>query len=96
MLRWGTWATLVVTNVSALVLTLICAFQCNPLSAAFTSAVASDEHCIDTVKVIYASAPVHIITDIAVLLLPMEVLTSLRLPLKQKIALCVAFGGGAL
>ncbi|KAI5778147.1 major facilitator superfamily domain-containing protein [Geopyxis carbonaria] len=95
VLRWGTWITLAVTNVSALVLTLICAFQCNPLSAAFTSVIPQDAQCIDTVKVIYASAPVHIITDIAILLLPMEVLTSLKLPLKQKIALCVAFGGGA-
>lgn len=65
------------------------------LSAAFV-AITSNAECIDTVKMIYASAPVHIITDVAILLLPMKTLTSLQLPLRQKLALVFAFTGGGL
>lgn len=52
--------------------------------------------CIETYALIYASAPLNVITDLLILILPMPVLTSLRLPKKQKIILIAVFAGGGL
>ncbi|TIA60466.1 hypothetical protein D6C83_03244 [Aureobasidium pullulans] len=41
-----------------------------------------------------SSAPVNIITDLAILFLPMPILTSMRLPKKQKTILVITFGFG--
>ncbi|KAF8243071.1 MFS general substrate transporter [Wilcoxina mikolae CBS 423.85] len=50
--------------------------------------------CLDVVRLVYAAAPLQIITDFAVLLLPMPILSSLQLPWKQRAMLMVIFGAG--
>lgn len=52
--------------------------------------------CMSTYKLLYASGPINLITDLAILILPMPILTSLRLPKKQKIILIVLFATGGL
>lgn len=52
--------------------------------------------CIEIYTLTYTSAPINVITDLAILILPMPVLTSLRLPSKQKIILIMVFAGGGL
>lgn len=48
--------------------------------------------CIDTVKLVYAAAPLNICTDFALILIPMPILASLQLPRRQKITLMLLFG----
>jgi hypothetical protein len=50
--------------------------------------------CTDIVVIYLSSAPLNIITDLAILVLPMPILTSMRLPKKQKTILVVTFGFG--
>lgn len=90
-----TIATLVVVNVAGLVLTCLNIFQCRPVRAAFDDTVQSGAMCIDIVILYLASAPVNIITDLAILFLPMPILTGLRLPRNEKIILIVTFSFGA-
>ncbi|KAI8934073.1 hypothetical protein NX059_008837 [Plenodomus lindquistii] len=92
--RWATIATLVLVNVGGLALTILNILQCRPVPAAWASPVPDAAHCINIVTIYLSSAPLNIITDLAVLFLPMPILTSMRLPKKQKIILVITFGFG--
>jgi fucose permease len=92
--RWATIATLVVVNVGGLALTILNIIQCRPISAAWQSPVPTTAHCTNIVTLYLSSAPLNIITDLAILFLPMPILTSMRLPKKQKIILVITFGFG--
>ena len=78
MFKWFTYATLVVVNVAGLALTFLNIFQCHPVEAAFIEVVPNSEACIDIIALYLSSAPVNIITDLAILFLPMPILTSMR------------------
>ncbi|KAF2086130.1 MFS monosaccharide transporter-like protein [Saccharata proteae CBS 121410] len=92
--RWGVITTMVVVNVAGLALTILNIDQCRPLSAAFKNTVPANASCTDIVTLYLSSAPVNIITDLAILFLPMPILTSMRLPKKQKVILLITFGFG--
>jgi len=92
--RIATWCTLIVVNVAGLALTFLNIFQCHPVGAVFAATVPASATCTDIVALYLSSAPVNIITDLAILFLPMPILTGLRLPLKQKIILVITFGFG--
>ncbi|KAG8622846.1 hypothetical protein KVT40_009357 [Elsinoe batatas] len=93
--RWATIATLVVVNAVGFALTMFTAFQCTPPSAAYTWPRPANAQCTDVVTIYLSSSPVNIITDLAILLLPMPILTGMRLPKKQKIILVITFSFGA-
>lgn len=93
--RWGCIATLCVINAGGIALTFVTAFQCSPVNALFMSSVPAGAHCTDVLTIYLASVPLNLITDLALLLLPMPILTAMRLPRKQKIILLVTFGAGA-
>ena len=90
-----TLANLIVVNVAGLALTLLNIFQCSPVGAAFKQAAPPTAVCIDIVTIYLSSAPVNIITDLAILFLPMPILTAMRLPRRQHIILILTFSFGA-
>lgn len=92
--RWATISTLVIVNAGGLALTILNIVQCQPVSAAWMSPVPATAHCTNIVTIYLSSAPLNIITDLAILFLPMPILTSMRLPKKQKIILVITFGFG--
>ena len=92
--KWSTIATLVVVNVAGLALTLLNIFQCRPVGAAFEDPLKPSDKCIDIVTLYLSSAPVNIITDLALLFLPMPILTSMRLPRNEKLILIITFSFG--
>jgi fucose permease len=92
--RWATIATLVVVNVGGLALTILNIVQCRPITAAWASPVPASASCTNIVTIYLSSAPLNIITDLAIFFLPMPILTSMRLPKKQKIILVITFGFG--
>lgn len=93
--RWMTIATLIVVNVAGLALTLLNLLQCQPVQAAFNSALSENAYCTNIIKLYLSSAPVNIITDLALLFLPMPILTGMKLPRNQKIILVATFSFGA-
>jgi hypothetical protein len=92
--RFANYVTLFVVNAAGLALTLVNVFQCSPIGAAFLSDIPSYAHCTDIVTLYLSSSPVNIITDLAMLFLPMPLLTKMRLPFKQKIILVITFSFG--
>lgn len=91
---WTTIMTLVIVNVSGLALSFLNIFVCRPMSIIFTNPKPDYARCTDIVTLYLSSAPVNIVTDLLILLLPMPVLKGLRLPRKQKLILYVTFGFG--
>lgn len=93
VLRYASWAVLVV-NVSGLVLTALNIFQCRPIQAAWMADFRGGSSCIPLLTKFICAAPVNIVTDLAILALPMPVLTSMRLPSRQKTILVLTFTVG--
>ena len=93
VLRMGSVAVLIVVNVSGTILTFMNIFQCSPVRSAWDVNVPSDS-CIPLLTEFICSSPVNITTDLAILVLPIPVLTSMRLPRRQKIILVLTFALG--
>ena len=92
--RWTTVWTLVVVNVAGLALTFLNIFQCRPIQAAFSGIRNENAQCIDIVTLYLSSAPVNIVTDLALLFLPMPILTGMKLPRNEKFILVATFSFG--
>lgn len=93
--KWCNWLTLALVNIVGIALTFYNIFQCRPVAAGYQFPTPPDAKCTDIVTLYLSSAPVNIITDIAILFLPMPILTGMRLPRKQKVILIVTFSFGA-
>jgi hypothetical protein len=87
-LRRSSLFTLAIVVLSGVVLTFLFIFQCRPVAAAFEDIPGS---CIDIVSLFLSSAPVDILTDIAIILLPLPFLTSLRIEIGEKVVLVAMF-----
>jgi fucose permease len=94
VLRLASYAVLAIVNVAGTVLTFINIFQCQPVDAAFNSQKYGQAQCIPLLTEFICSAPVNIVTDLAILALPLPVLTSMRLPSRQKTILIFTFALG--
>ncbi|KAJ5820021.1 hypothetical protein N7474_005612 [Penicillium riverlandense] len=75
-------------------LTLVNLFPCRPLSASFLIETPPGTYCIDIVALYISSAPINILTDVAIFFLPMPILWNIRLPRRQKVILLLTFGAG--
>ncbi|KIW13285.1 hypothetical protein PV08_08473 [Exophiala spinifera] len=93
--KWCNWLTLVLVNAVGTALTFYNIFQCRPVAQAWIYPRSDGAKCADIVTLYLSSAPVNIITDIALLVLPMPILTGMRLPFKQKLILLLTFSAGA-
>lgn len=93
VLRIASYVTLAIVNISGTVMTFLNIFQCRPVALAFTPSV-NQAQCFSIVTLFLCSAPVNIASDLAILILPIPVLTGMRLPQKQKTILVMTFGLG--
>ncbi|KAI0885714.1 MFS general substrate transporter [Annulohypoxylon maeteangense] len=93
VMRIASWAVLTIVNLAGVVLTFINLFQCRPVAAAYDT-VTEPAYCIPLLTQFLCSAPVNVLTDLAILALPLPVLTSMRLPRRQKIILIFTFALG--
>ena len=91
VLRYASWATLVIVNIAGTVLTFMNIFQCNPIDAAWRPSGDTEANCVPLLTEFICAAPVNIVTDLAILALPIPVLTGMRLPSRQKTILIITF-----
>lgn len=92
LLRIASYITLGIVCIAGAVLTFLTAFRCQPLHTAFSGV--SSGKCISIVTLFLCSAPVNIITDLAILVLPIPMLSELQLPRRQKSFLLLTFALG--
>ncbi|GFZ44322.1 LOW QUALITY PROTEIN: hypothetical protein JCM24511_02044 [Saitozyma sp. JCM 24511] len=87
-LRYASLFVMAVINIAGIVLTFIYIFQCRPIDAAFSMV---DGTCIDIIALYLSSMPINVLTDLAILLLPLPILTSLRMEHREKVILVATF-----
>lgn len=93
VLRLASWVTLAIVNIAGTVLTFMNIFQCQPISSAW-STWEDGSKCIPLLTEFICASPVNIVTDLAILALPIPVLTGMNLPPRQKTILVLTFGLG--
>jgi hypothetical protein len=73
---------------------LVTIFECTPVSKSWIKS--QPGHCINTTSFFYANAAFNIFTDVVIMALPIPVIYSLHLPLRQRLLLCCIFAVGLL
>ncbi|KAF5011422.1 hypothetical protein FDECE_2485 [Fusarium decemcellulare] len=94
VLRFASWLTLAIVNIAGIILTFMNVFQCRPTAAAWDVHYDERSKCIPLLTEFICSSPVNIVTDLAILALPIPVLTGMRLPSRQKTILVLTFTVG--
>ncbi|KAK1833234.1 hypothetical protein QBC39DRAFT_370122 [Podospora conica] len=93
ILRMASWIVLSIVLTAGTILTFMNIFQCHPIMSAWDIHVKSDR-CISLLTEFICSAPVNVTTDLAIMALPIPVITSMRLPPRQKTILVITFALG--
>ncbi|KFY81328.1 hypothetical protein V500_11536 [Pseudogymnoascus sp. VKM F-4518 (FW-2643)] len=93
LFRIITYAALVLVNVGGLVLTLLNIFQCRPVTETF-NVHNNPAKCIPIITIYLTSAPITIVTDVIILVLPIPILTGMNMPRRQKNILVFTFALG--
>ena len=86
-------AAMVLVTTSILILLPMVIFQCNPVSATW-NLHRKDAFCPGVSAVAYANAAVNILTEVAILVLPLLLLSKLRVSWQTKLGLYMLFGCG--
>jgi hypothetical protein len=89
--RYATLMVGTIVLINGTVLMLLNIFQCRPVAAAFNDQDFDQVHCIDIIALFLCSSPVTVITDIAILIIPLPMVTSMRLDIRQKVGLVATF-----
>lgn len=90
--RYATLLVICIVVINGIVLTFLNIFQCRPIGGATSIEPAGT--CVDIVTLYLCAAPVNILTDIAILVLPLPLITSMRLDTRQKVGLVATFMTG--
>jgi len=93
ILRLASWGVLCIVNLAGTILTFMNIFQCHPITAAWDARV-RPERCIPLLTEFICSAPVNVATDLAIMALPIPVITGMHLPPRQKTILVITFALG--
>ncbi|KAF7167776.1 hypothetical protein CNMCM6106_003219 [Aspergillus hiratsukae] len=86
----GSCVTLAVVLVGGVTFTFLTALQCRPVQAVYDPTI-QNPTCIPIETINLAIVPVNVATGLAILVLPIPVLTTLRLPLGQKTVVLLIF-----
>ena len=92
-LRIFSYVVLAMVNIGGIIVTFFSAFQCRPPRAAYDLSV-QNPSCISILSIYLASAPLNVASDLAILVLPIPVLTGVRMPGKQKTIIVFLFALG--
>lgn len=90
------YVLLFIVNAVGLVLLITTVFQCKPVSAVFQLEKQTKEVCNNEFISAISTSPYEIATDIALIFIPIPLLTRIRLPFRQRVILVLTFGAGIL
>ncbi|KAI9054553.1 hypothetical protein LZ554_001709 [Drepanopeziza brunnea f. sp. 'monogermtubi'] len=88
------WATIGVITAYGIMMTLTAIWTCVPIYGFWTLTPLPGVRCISKAGLWFFNAAFNILSDLTVLILPMPLLHSLKLPTKQKIGLMCVFALG--
>ncbi|CAJ2509079.1 Uu.00g141050.m01.CDS01 [Anthostomella pinea] len=93
---WGAMAVVALQAMFLPVIVVLLNVQCLPHAAIWDIRLLPDATCIPLPTLQKLSASVHLVTDVAILVLPQKIIFDLQLSLRKKAGLAVVFGLGAL
>ncbi|KAF3491986.1 uncharacterized protein GIQ15_01503 [Arthroderma uncinatum] len=95
--RWATYATLFVVNAGGIAMLFLSIYRCRPMRSGFMYPPTPDNaKCTSLVDLYLASVPINLVTDCAILALPLPVISRMSLPFKKRTALYLIFAAGVL
>ncbi|KAK8075885.1 hypothetical protein PG997_010548 [Apiospora hydei] len=90
--RACSWATVGLVLTHTVVLIFVMIFSCYPVHKSWDVSIpATEGSCIDVVKLYFATAVANIITDVILFVLPIRLVSQLRMPKVQKIGVAIIF-----
>ncbi|PLB50436.1 hypothetical protein P170DRAFT_381115, partial [Aspergillus steynii IBT 23096] len=89
------WTWIVIITAFTLSTVVSSIFQCSPVQYAFDKSSPDQGSCINLTAFWYANAAFNIFSDLALVALPVPVISRLQLPLRLKLILCCIFAVGA-
>jgi hypothetical protein len=88
---WGSWLVVWTSLAFYTIDTFITVFACNPRDKIWDK-FEQGGHCINYNAVIIATGFFNIVSDLAILLLPVQCVWKLRIPLRKKVNISLLFG----
>lgn len=79
LFHFANYVALFVVNVAGFGLTMTEVYQCHPISAIFRFDTQTDKNCSNIFESSLAVVPYDIVTDLAIIILPISLLTRMRL-----------------
>ncbi|KAF2267550.1 hypothetical protein CC78DRAFT_576918 [Lojkania enalia] len=92
---YGSWSIITACTIFYIVTTFLTVYACNPREKIWDKLMLGG-HCLNYRGIIVSTACFNILSDVAILLLPVTTVWKLRIPTKKKIAISLLFGTGLL
>ncbi|KAL2405788.1 hypothetical protein ABEF95_005601 [Exophiala dermatitidis] len=89
------WGLILLVSCACLCFTSVTVFQCSPIQRAWDR-WSVDGSCLNLYTLWYSNAIYNILTDLIIVLMVPPVIFTLRLPIRQKLALTCIFGLGVI
>ena len=89
------WATGIVNMAVWICSVLVTIFQCRPIQGAWEFDIVHKQ-CVSILHFFYVMAAFNIMTDLILCTFPMPLFWRLKLPLNERIPLCILFAFGFL
>ncbi|KAH8591908.1 hypothetical protein B0O99DRAFT_744136 [Bisporella sp. PMI_857] len=93
LFRIAVWVVMVTTAVYSVLGSFAFLFNCQPIAKTWDITI-TDGKCINVAKIAMTHASLSIVTDIAMLILPIALARKLKLPIKQRVGLAGIFMAG--
>lgn len=97
--RTACWITVAVLFCNWIILAMIMIFKCRPVALGYDirlRASTDSGYCIDSAQLYMANAGINILTDVALFVLPIPMISRLTLPTAQKIGAILIFAVASL
>lgn len=95
-IRISCYVLIGLVSIYTIISTTLSAFSCVPVAFFWDTSIPGPHKCLSQLAFWFSNASFNILTDLAVLILPMPVIKSLRLGKQQKYALMGVFALGGL
>lgn len=93
-MRLVCWITAAILAICGVWVVLSAFLNCIPVATFWDPTVPG--HCLKDKELWFSNASLNILTDLAILIIPIPALASLDLPIRQKVGLCCVFALGGL
>ncbi|OQE34878.1 hypothetical protein PENCOP_c015G07554 [Penicillium coprophilum] len=93
---WGCVVVIIVQITAGIGIVVALNLQCIPHSAIWDITILATSKCFDLYKLQVASASIQLISDVAILLLPQQVIWSLKMTWRKRMGVSFIFGLGLL